>query len=241
MTGRLQHLWLRFWMRWAGRGVAGRCATRLASWWAPPHRARNRLARMSPRGYIDPSATVAHPDLHLGRHAFIDRDVVVYHAGGSGRIELGDAVHVYRGACLETSNGGCLTIGARTSIHSGCRLMAHHASIVIGANVGIAASCAFFPYDHGIVLGMPIGQQAITSKGGIEVGDGAWLGTGVIVLSGVCIGPGAVIGAGSVVTRDIPANAVAAGNPARVIHYRQPLADPAREEPYEPDHLQRRA
>lgn len=48
-------------------------------------------------------------------------------------------------------------------------------------------------------------------------GGGCWLGGGVIVLPGVSIGDGAVIGAGSVVTRDIPANVTAAGNPCRVI------------------------
>ena len=44
-----------------------------------------------------------------------------------------------------------------------------------------------------------------------------WLGGGVIVCPGVTIGDNSVIGAGSVVTRDIPANVVAVGNPARVI------------------------
>jgi maltose O-acetyltransferase len=44
-----------------------------------------------------------------------------------------------------------------------------------------------------------------------------WLGGGVIVLPGVTIGENSVIGAGSVVTKDVPANSVAVGNPARVI------------------------
>ena len=51
----------------------------------------------------------------------------------------------------------------------------------------------------------------------INIGDGCWLGGGVIVLPGVTIGDGAVIGAGSVVTKDIPANSLAVGNPCRVI------------------------
>lgn len=50
----------------------------------------------------------------------------------------------------------------------------------------------------------------------ITIGDNCWLGGGVIVCPGVRIGNGAIIGAGSVVTRDIPADSVAVGNPARV-------------------------
>lgn len=51
----------------------------------------------------------------------------------------------------------------------------------------------------------------------ITIGDNVWLGGGVIVLAGVTIGENSVIGAGAVVTKDIPANVVAVGNPARVI------------------------
>lgn len=51
----------------------------------------------------------------------------------------------------------------------------------------------------------------------ITIGDDCWLGGGVIVCPGVTIGPRSIIGAGAVVTRDIPADSIAAGNPARVI------------------------
>ena len=51
----------------------------------------------------------------------------------------------------------------------------------------------------------------------VRIGDGAWIGMHSIILKGVTIGDGAIIGAGSVVTRDIPANAVACGSPARVV------------------------
>ncbi|CCQ12000.1 Acetyltransferase SypM [Pseudoalteromonas luteoviolacea B = ATCC 29581] len=53
--------------------------------------------------------------------------------------------------------------------------------------------------------------------GDIIVKKGAWLGTGVTVLAGVTIGEGSIIGAGSVVTKNIPPNSIAAGNPAKVI------------------------
>ena len=51
----------------------------------------------------------------------------------------------------------------------------------------------------------------------IRIGRNCWLGTGVIVVPSVTIGDNTVIGAGSVVTKDIPANVVAVGNPCRVL------------------------
>ena len=51
----------------------------------------------------------------------------------------------------------------------------------------------------------------------VTIGDGCWIGGGVIILPGVTIGEGCVIGAGSVVAKNIPANSLAVGNPCRVI------------------------
>ena len=55
----------------------------------------------------------------------------------------------------------------------------------------------------------------------------AAIGTGAVLLGGITIGEGAVVGAGSVVTRDVPAGAVVAGNPARVLR----MVEPATQEP----------
>ena len=51
----------------------------------------------------------------------------------------------------------------------------------------------------------------------VTIGNGCWIGANAVILPGVTIGDGTVIGAGSVVTRDIPANVVAVGNPCRVL------------------------
>ena len=60
----------------------------------------------------------------------------------------------------------------------------------------------------------------------ITIGDNVWLGSGAIVLPGVTIGENTVVGAGSVVTRDLPANVVAVGNPARVVRAIDPSSAP---------------
>lgn len=53
----------------------------------------------------------------------------------------------------------------------------------------------------------------------ITIGDNVWLGGGVIVLPGVTIGDNTVVGSGAVVTKDLPANVVAVGNPARIVRH----------------------
>lgn len=60
-------------------------------------------------------------------------------------------------------------------------------------------------------------EKAYQYNAPVRIGRNCWLGAGVIVAPGVAIGDNTVVGAGSVVTRDLPANAVAAGNPCRVL------------------------
>lgn len=212
--------WTRFWMRYAGLTPLGRVATRLASGFAPPHKARIQLAYMSPTGYVAPSATIHHPDLRLGANVFIGDRAIIFERENGGPVELGDRVVILRDTIIETAFGGSVTLGAQSSIHPRCQLNAYKASIQIGHGTMIAPNCAFYPYDHGIAPDEPIREQPLQAKGDILVRDEAWLGYGVIVLGGVTIGEGAVIGAGSVVSKDIPDGAIAIGMPARVVKMR---------------------
>lgn len=202
----------------AGQGRLGRLACRVASWVAPPF--FDRLPYVGYRGFIAPNAFLHHPGLRMGRRVFIDDRVTIFRESGGGDVELGDNSALMRDCTILTGKGGSVSIGAFSIIQPRCQLSAYAERIVIGKGVDIAPNCAFYPYNHGTDLDMPIREQPLISKGPITVEDGAWLGFGVIVLSGVRIGKGAVVGAGSVVLSDVPDNAIAVGNPARVVSYR---------------------
>lgn len=217
---RILRRWRRFWLGMSGPQGFGRAAAWLASRHAVPYHQMSYLADLSPRGFIAPGARVAHPELRLGSHVYLGDRVIVYSTNRGGPVELEDKVHLYGDTFVETGMGGRVHIGEGTHIQPGCHIHAFISEIRIGAKVEIAPSCAFYCYDHGMAVGMPIMDQAITSKGSIEIGDGAWIGHGVTVLQGVRIGHGAVVAAGSVVAHDVPDQAIAAGVPARVLKYR---------------------
>lgn len=215
-------------MRFAGLGPMGRTATFCAALFAPPHKERIYLAKMNPKGYVSCRAKLFHSELTLGSHVFIDDHALLFRRRSGGRMNIGNGVKIYRYNILETGYGGTLEIGDHASIHPKCQLNAYVSRIRIGSGTMLAPCCALYSYNHGLAPGIPIQKQPPRSAGGIDIGKDAWLGYGSIVLDGVTIGDGAVIGAGSVVTRNIPENAIAAGNPARVLKHRDDLghADP---------------
>lgn len=89
------------------------------------------------------------------------------------------------------------------------------APVRFGHHVFIGPNCGFYTAGH--PLDAPRRAQGLEYAHPITVGNNVWFGGGVQVLPGVTIGDNCVIGSGSVVTRDIPANSLAAGNPCRVL------------------------
>jgi acetyltransferase-like isoleucine patch superfamily enzyme len=220
LSSRISQKWARFWMRFAGTRRFGRVTAYLATWGSSPYYGRIHLSRLSKRGYVSHRAYICHTKLKLGNHIYIDDGVLIFQDQGGETVEIGDSVHIHRDTIVQTGSGGSLTIGDQTHIQPRCQFSAYKGSIVIGRRVEIAPACAFYSYDHGISHGLSVKDQPISTKGGIVLKDDVWLGYGVIVLDGVCIGKDAVIGAGSVVTRDIPENVIAVGNPAKIIKKR---------------------
>ncbi len=89
------------------------------------------------------------------------------------------------------------------------------AKVTFGDYVFIGPNCSFYTASH--PLDVKQRNQGLESAHPIKVGDNVWFGGNVVVLPGVTIGNNSVIGAGSVVTKDIPDNVVAVGNPCKVI------------------------
>lgn len=210
-------------MRHAGLSTFGRICTQLATWFAPPYKSRCYLARFNSKGYIASSASVCHADVRLAGNVYVGDRVVIWQTKDGGSVELDEGVHLYSDIIIETGDGGRITIGAETHVQPRCQLMAYAGSLQIGCRCEIAPNCAFYPYNHGFAPDKDIMRQPVWTKGGIIIGDDAWLGVGVVVLDGVRIGRGAVIGAGAVVTKDVPDGAIAFGVPAQVVKMRSDL------------------
>jgi|LauGreDrversion4_2_1035121.scaffolds.fasta_scaffold05920_4 lipopolysaccharide O-acetyltransferase len=95
--------------------------------------------------------------------------------------------------------------------------------VVLGANCLLASKVYISDHDHGSYRGADgirpdtLQRQKPLAVADVVIGDNVWLGENVVVLKGVEIGRNSVVAASSVVTKSVPSNAVAAGNPARVI------------------------
>jgi acetyltransferase-like isoleucine patch superfamily enzyme len=109
--------------------------------------------------------------------------------------------------------GGSIAIGDYVLIMNGVRISSA-SSIIIGDGCMLATNCYLTDSDwHDIYdrTSIPGGSAPIVLE------RGAWVGDSAIVCKGVRIGENSIIGAGAVVTRDVPPNVIAAGNPARVV------------------------
>lgn len=121
--------------------------------------------------------------------------------------------------------GKHIFIGDNVIINMNCTFVDNN-RIDIGSNVLIAPNVQIYTATHStkvaerMMSDVSEGEEICrTIALPVKIEDGVWIGGGAIILPGVTIGRGSVIGAGSVVTRSIPADCVAVGNPCRVIKH----------------------
>ena len=115
---------------------------------------------------------------------------------------------------------GVVEIGEKTVMGQECTISAYR-RVRIGEQCVIADRAMFIDFDHGVVeVERPIRLQGIYKRDCI-VGSNVWIGYGACFLRGIRVGDNAIVGTNSVVTKDVPANAVVGGVPAKVIRMRE--------------------
>ena len=149
--------------------------------------------------------------------AFIGPGVTL-EIGRRGRVELGRWSWLGHGTKVRCHEG-VVSIGAKTVMGQDCTISAFQ-HVSIGRECVIADRVMMIDFDHGVVeVERPIRLQGIYKRD-VRVGNNVWIGYGACILRGVTVGDNAIIGTNAVVTRDVPANAVVGGVPARIIRMR---------------------
>jgi acetyltransferase-like isoleucine patch superfamily enzyme len=130
-----------------------------------------------------------------------------------GRFVVGGVVSLQRGVRIVVDRG-TLEIGHGTNVNGFTKILVN-SSVRIGAGCTLAWDVQVLDSDfHAVIDGE---GAALPSVAPVVIGDRVWIGARAMVLKGVTIGDGAVVAAGAVVTKDVPAGAIVAGTPARVI------------------------
>jgi len=136
---------------------------------------------------------------------------------------LGQGVRIAPNASFR--NGARISLGDEVQIGERSALWGGKTTgrIIVGARTTFGPDCYVTAADYGLAAGMRITDQDMVERD-VTIGADCWIGTKSVITAGVTLGEGCVIGAGSVVTRDIPAGAIAAGAPAKVIRMRDQQA-----------------
>jgi acetyltransferase-like isoleucine patch superfamily enzyme len=174
------------------------------------------LGRVGRNVVFGQHVTLRHPHkIHIGDNVVIDDQCCLDAKGTDNRgIAIGNGVFVGRNTILSCKNGD-IVIGDHANIGFNCEIFSA-SRVTVGKSILMAAYTYLVGGDHLYDrVDIPVLDQGRTARG-IDVGDGVWLGTHVVVTDGSAIGRDAIIGAGAVVVGTVPDYAIATGIPAKV-------------------------
>lgn len=154
--------------------------------------------------------------VHIGRGVVIDDNVVI-DARGSAEVRIGDGVFIGRNSIIRARDGR-IEIRDHADIGSNT-IVSTDTEVTIGSHVLIAAYTYICGggnhcYDR---RDIPITEQGFDRLGGIQIGDGAWIGSHAMVMDGASVGEGAIVGSHAVVRDALPAMQICVGTPAKAI------------------------
>lgn len=148
------------------------------------------------------------PDVRLGENVRLSKFINLYGCEVGANTKIGAFVEIQKNAKI----GQNCKISSHTFICEG---------VTVEDNVFVGHSVTFIndSYPRATTADSGLQTEADWKVEPTRVRKGASIGSGSTILSNVTIGENALVGAGSVVTRDVPANAIVAGNPARILRY----------------------
>ena len=144
---------------------------------------------------------------------------VKFEIGPNATVTLGRWSWIGHGTKVRAHEGE-VSIGAKSVLGQECTISCFQ-RVSVGRECIIADRVMMIDFDHGVVeVERPIRAQGIYKRE-VTVGHNVWMGYGACVLRGVTVGDNSIVGTSAVLTADVPANAVVAGIPARVIRMRE--------------------
>jgi acetyltransferase-like isoleucine patch superfamily enzyme len=139
--------------------------------------------------------------------------------GRQGRAHFGRWVWIGHDTKIRCHEGE-VSIGDKTVLGQECTISAYQ-HVSIGEQCILADRVMLIDFDHNVAeVERPIRVQGIYKRD-VRVGNNVWIGHAAQIMRGVTVGDNAIVGAGAVVTKDVPANAVVGGVPARVLRMRE--------------------